>query len=167
MTHILRKFNAFVDGYSTHLEIEKITPPVVRDQVEAIKAGGLLAEFDVPLGLQKLEAGLMINSRNKLLMGKAGLTPGKSTRTTFRGAAVSEIDGSQRDEILIIQGRFNVDSNDWQAQAKADTDYKIGSITYYKHLINGELLYEIDLLNMICIVEGVDQWADLRGGIGL
>ncbi|MBI1495411.1 phage major tail tube protein [Halocynthiibacter styelae] len=167
MTHILRKFNAHVDGYSTHLEIEKITPPLVRDQVEAIKAGGLLGELDVPLGVQKLEAGLMVNSRNKLLMGKAGLTPGKSTRVTFRGVSVSEIDGSQQDEVLIIQGRLNVDSNDWQAQSKTDTDYKIGSITYYKHLIDGQLVYEIDLLNMIGVVDGVDQWADIRGGLGL
>lgn len=167
MTQILRKFNAFVDGYSTHLEIEKITPPAVRDQVESIKAGGLLAELDMPLGYQKLEAGLLINSRQKKLMVKAGLTPGKSTRTTFRGVSISEIDGSQQNEVLIVQGRLNAESSDWQAQSKADTNYKIGSITYYKHLVDGELIYEIDLLNMIAIVDGVDQWAEIRGGLGL
>lgn len=167
MTQIMRKFNAFVEGHSLHLEIEKLTPPAVRDVVETIKAGGLLAELDVPLGYQKLEAGLVINSRQKKLMTKAGLTPGKSTRTTFRGVAISELDGSQQDEVIILQGRLNAEAGDWQAQSKADTNYKIGTITYYKHLVGGERVYEIDLLNMIAIVDGVDQWAEIRGGLGL
>ncbi len=166
MTHVLRNFTAFVDGYDARLSIAELTPPVVRDLVEEVKAGGLLAPMDVPLGLQKLEASLKVNARLKPLMKNVGMTPGKFIRPTFRGVSISEIDGSQQNETLIMQGRLNVDANTWAAQSVSQMDFKIGSISYFKHIVDGSTLYEIDLVNMICSVDGDDQWADIRSGLG-
>ncbi len=166
MTQVLRKFNAFVEGYSTHLEIEETTPPNVRDQVETIKAGGLLAEYDVALGLQKLEASIKLNSRQRELMKHAGLAPGIHRMITFRGVGVSEIDGSSQNEVMSLTGRLNMDQGNWQAQSTAMTEYKIGSILFYKHVVNGSVLHHIDLKNFIGIVDGVDHWADMRSGLG-
>lgn len=167
MTQILRRFTAFVEGYDTRLEIEEITPPLVRDLAEEVKAGAMLAPMDAPLGLQKLEASMKLNSRQKALMKQAGITPGKFVSITFRVVSISEIDGGQQNEVLVIKGRLNVDGNSWSANSASTTDYKIGSINYYQHRVDGELLYEIDIINCICIVDGVDQWADLRAGLGL
>lgn len=166
MTQVLRKFNAFVEGYSTHLEVEEVTPPNVRDQVETIKAGGLIAEYDVALGLQKLEASIKLNSRQRELMKHVGLAPGVHKMITFRGVGVSEIDGSQQDEVMSITGRLNLDQGNWQAQSTAMTEYKIGSILFYKHVIAGSVVHHIDLKNFIGIVDGTDVWAGLRGGLG-
>ncbi len=167
MTHILRNFTAFVDGYDLRLEVEELTPPVVRDQTEETKAGALDAPVDIPLGLQKLEAGLKINSRQKELMKKAGLGPGKTIRITFRGVSISEIDGSQQNELLVMQGRINADAGAWAAQTVSKTDFKIGTITYYKHLVDGASVYEIDLFNFVRVIGGVDQLAGVRNGLGL
>lgn len=166
MTQILRNFTAFVDGYDTRLSVAEITPPLVRDAVEEMKSGGLLAPMDVPLGLQKLEAGLKINARIRPLMRQVGMTPGKFVRPTFRGVSISEIDGSQQNETLVMQGRLNIDANTWAAQGASQMDFKIGSITYFKHVVDGSTLYEIDLINFVCIVDGTDQWADIRSGLG-
>lgn len=167
MTQILRRFTAFVEGYDTRLEVEEITPPLVRDLTEEVKAGGMLAPTDAPLGLQKLEASIKLNSRQKALMKQAGLTPGKFVSITLRGVSVSEIDGSQQNEVLVIRGRLNVDGNTWTANSASSTDYKISSISYYQHRVDNKLLYEIDIINCVCVVDGVDQWADLRAGLGL
>ncbi len=166
MTHVLRNFTAFVDGYDARLSVAELTPPVVRDLVEEIKAGGLLAPMDIPLGLQKLEAAIKVNARLRPLMKQVGMTPGKFIRPTFRGVSISEIDGSQQNETLIMQGRLNIDANTWAAQSVSQMDFKIGSISYFKHIIDGSTLYEIDLVNMICMVDGNDQWADIRSGLG-
>ncbi|MGR3486037.1 MAG: phage major tail tube protein [Paracoccaceae bacterium] len=166
MTHVLRKHNAFVEGYSTHLECEDVTPPNIQDQVETIKAGGLIAEYDVTVGLKKLEAKLKLNSRNRLLMGQAGLAPGVHRSITFRGVAVSEIDGTQQDEVMQITGRMNGDAGNWAAQSTAMMEYSIGSILFYRHLVNGSVLHHVDVKNFICIVDGVDQWAGMRSGLG-
>ncbi len=127
----------------------------------------MLAPLDVPLGLQKLEAGLKVNARLRPLMKQVGLTPGKFVRPTFRGVSVSEIDGAQQNEVLTMQGRLNVDGNTWTAQSISTMEFKLGSITYYKHVIDGNPLYEIDLVNCIAVIDGVDQWADIRSGLGL
>lgn len=166
MTQILRNFTAFVEGYDTRLSIAEIGPPLVRDLVEEVKAGGLLAPMDVPLGLQKLEASLKVNARIRPLMKQVGMTPGKFIRPTFRGVSVSEIDGSQQNEVLVMQGRLNIDANTWAAQSASQMDFKLGSITYYKHIVDGSTLYEVDLINFVCIVDGEDQWADIRAGLG-
>jgi len=164
--HIQRKFNAFVDGHSTHLEVEGVTVPNVQDAVEELKAGGLMAPVDVPVGLQKLEAGIKINTRQKALMSKLGLAMGTTTPITFRSVNVSEVDGSQEDEVISITGRLNANNGGWEAQGVPKDDYKIGTITYYKHTINGEVVHHIDLMNMICVVNGEDQWASYRSGLG-
>ena len=166
MTQVLRKFNAFVEGYSTHLEIEELTPPNIRDQVETIKAGGLIGEYDESLGLQKLEASIKLNSRQKQLMKHVGLAPGVHKMITFRGVGVSEIDGSQQDEVMSISGRLNLDQGNWQAQSGAPTEYKIGSILFYKHVIAGSVVHHFDLKNFIGIVDGIDVWAEVRSGMG-
>lgn len=167
MTQVLRRFTAFVDGYDTRLIVDELTPPLVRDQVEEIKAGGLLGPLDVPLGLQKLEAGLKVNALVRPLMKQVGMTPGKHVRPTFRGVTISEIDGTQENHVLVMQGRLNVDANTWTAQSVATMEFKLGSITYYKHTVDGRPLYEIDLLNCVCVIDGVDQWADIRSGLGM
>jgi len=167
MTQILRNMNAFVDGYSTHLEIEELTPPKLMDQSETTKAGGLIAEYDVSLGLQKLEASLKLNSLQKEAMKLVGLAPGVHKRITFRGHAVSEIDGSTGDHVIVLEGRLQFDPGNWVAQSAAKTDYKLASVLFYKHTINGDVVYHIDLKNMVQIVNGIDQMADTRSSLGL
>ena len=94
------------------------------------------------------------------------MPPGIFIRPTFRGVSISEVDGSQQNETLIMQGRLNIDANTWAAQSVSQMDFKIGSISYFKHILDGSTLYEIDLINMICMVDGSDQWADIRSGLG-
>lgn len=164
---IQRAFNAFADGFSTHLVIEGITPPNVQDAVEEIKAGGLLMAVDIPLGFQKMEAMIKVNARQQELMTKAGLAPGARRPYTFRSVAKSEIDGGQQDEVIILDGRLNTNYAGWQAQSVPKDEYKISTIFNYKHTINGRTIHHIDLLNYIGIVDGVDHFADIRNGLGL
>ncbi len=167
MAHILRNFTAHIEGYDTRLEIKSITPPLVRDKTDEATGGALLAPMDVPMGLQKLEAGFKVNARSRDLMKHAGLRPGMFIRPTFRGVSISEIDGSQQDEVLTFQARLNCDGNEWAAGSISEIDFKLTSISYYRHLVNGADLYEIDIVNAVQRINGVDQMASIRRGLGL
>jgi len=166
MTQIIRHINAFVEGYSTHLELEELMPPKLQDQSEETKAGGLIAGYDVSFGFQKLEASIKLTSQQKQVMRHVGLAPGVHKRITFRGHAVSEIDGSNEDHVIVIEGRLQSDPGNWAAQTAAKPEYKIASILYYRHLVSGNVMHHIDLKNMIGIVDGVDQYADARSSLG-
>lgn len=164
--HIQRKFNAFVEGHSTHLEIEGCTPPNLQDATEEIKAGGLLGAVDVPTGFQKMEAMIKVHARQKAIMTQVGLVPGAQSKITMRSVNLSEVDASQEDEVISLTGRLNAQDASWEAQAVPKDEYRIGTILFYKHTINGAVIHHIDLLNFIGIVNGVDVWADMRGGLG-
>lgn len=167
MPHIQRKFNAFVDGYSTHTECEGVTVPNLQDVLEETKAGGLIMGFEVPMGFQKMEAGIKVNSRQKVLMKRVGLVPGVFSRITFRSVNIDEFNGEQDNEVINITGRLNANNGGWEAQSIPKDDYKINSIPYYKHTINGEVIHHVDIQNFIGIVAGVDVWSSISSGLGL
>lgn len=166
MTQIIRHLNAFVEGYSTHLELEELMPPKLQDQSEETKAGGLIAAYDVSFGFQKLEASIKLASQQREVMKHVGLAPGVHKRFTFRGHAVSEINGEKEDHVIVIEGRLQSDPGNWAAQTIAKPDYKIASILFYRHLVAGSVMHHIDLKNMIGIVNGVDQYSDARNALG-
>jgi hypothetical protein len=55
-----------------------------------------------------------------------------------------------------------------EAEAGKKSNFKVKSnLTYYKYVEDGKVLVEIDLVNMIEIVDGVDRLADQRRAIGM
>ncbi|MDG3455355.1 phage major tail tube protein, partial [Klebsiella pneumoniae] len=59
-----------------------------------------------------------------------------------------------------------VDSGEWKTGESNTT--KVSSVNSYAKLtINGEVLYEVDVINMIEIVDGVDLMEEHRNAIGL
>ncbi|MHA1524241.1 MAG: phage major tail tube protein [Alphaproteobacteria bacterium] len=165
MKHILRGFNAFVEGVSTHLEIEELTPPLPTDNMEDFVVGG--QAVGIPIGHEALEASFKLTSWNTDVMKRMGLAPGVTSRVTFRGQTVSEVDGATQEIVIIIVGRINPNPDSWNAQGKSGIEYSIGSIAYFKHSVDNVVVHEVDVVNMIRIVDGVDQWTDRRSALGL
>jgi P2 family phage contractile tail tube protein len=68
---------------------------------------------------------------------------------------------------LVVRGRHKeVDSGEWKTGESSTT--KVSSTNSYAKLtINGEVLYEVDLVNMIEIVDGVDLMEEHRNALGL
>ncbi|TGD45554.1 phage tail protein, partial [Salmonella enterica subsp. enterica serovar Poona] len=68
---------------------------------------------------------------------------------------------------LGVRGRHKeVDAGEWKTGESSSTK---GSSTnsYAKLTINGEVLYEVDLVNMVEIVSGVDLMEAHRNALGL
>lgn len=167
MNNLLRNYTAYVQGVSNHLAVDELTPPEVMDKMEAARGGGMQAEVDVPVGLEKMAAAMKFKGRDPSVMARAGLAPGTRERVTFRGFTVSEIDGSEHAEMLIIEGRIQQKGDAWKTGSIVGVSYPIQSITYYKHVIDGLLIHEIDLINAIQIVNGIDQMTGARSALGL
>ncbi|MEL6785343.1 MAG: phage major tail tube protein, partial [Pseudomonadota bacterium] len=55
----------------------------------------------------------------------------------------------------------------WSAGSKSGVEYPITSISYYKLVVDGEVVHEIDMVNLIQIVDGEDQMKEHRANIGL
>lgn len=167
MNNILRNFTAYVDGSSLHLPINEITPPEIMDKMASTNGGGMLGEVDVAVGLEKLEAEIKLDDRNAAMMARAGMAPGLRERITFRGFTVSEIDGSEHAEMIIIEGRLQQKGDAWKKGSVVGVSYPIKGIVYYKHVIDGQVIHNIDMLNAVQIVNGIDQASGMRTALGL
>jgi hypothetical protein len=69
--------------------------------------------------------------------------------------------------MLIIEGRIQQKGDAWKTGSIVGVSYPITSITYYKHVIDGQLIHEIDMVNAIQIVNGIDQGTGMRTALGL
>ena len=59
-----------------------------------------------------------------------------------------------------------VDPGEWAAGSKAEFKYAV-DVTYYKLEIDGRVMFEIDPINCVRVIDGVDQLADVRNALGL
>jgi P2 family phage contractile tail tube protein len=162
---ILRNFTWWVNGFSQHLEIEELTPPAIKDKLEAVRIGPF--EVDVPLGLEKLEAKVSMFTRNADIMVQMGIGPGLRLQSTFRGQTVDELDGTSHTEIIVMQHRVSGEAKAWKSGDKSGLEYTLNSILYYKHTIDARPIHELDPTNVVGIVNGVDHWRPIREALGM
>ena len=59
-----------------------------------------------------------------------------------------------------------LDMGDWKPGDKAENKYAM-ALQYYKLEVDGRVMYEIDMVNCVRVIDGVDQMADVRSALGL
>lgn len=158
--------NLFVDGTSFQGDVPSLVLPKVSVKTEEYRAGGMDAPIEMDMGLEKLESSFVTNGVRKEAMKYFGLADQTAFNGSFRGAFKG-----QKGEITAVAATIRgmlkeVDPGDWKAGDKAEFKYAV-AVTYYKLEIDGTVMYEIDPVNSIRVVNGVDQLAATRTALGL
>lgn len=163
----LKLMNVFNNGVSFLGVAEEIELPKLSMKIEEFRTGGMIGEVGINLGLEKLE----------LTHKYAGIVP-----ELFAGFASERIDSElirfagayQQDDTgdviaveVLMRGRHTeLDGGNSKAGEKTETSVK-SLLTYYKLTIDGRDSLEIDLLNSVFKVDGVDRYAKHKAAIGL
>lgn len=162
----LKNFNFSVDGTSYLGETTEVTQPKLAMKLEGYRAGGMMAEVDVNMGLEKLELGFKIGGHEEDLIKLFG-GPISGNVFRFNGAYQHDDDDSVDAVELVCRGRI-VELDEGNAKSGDDTEHSYeSSLTYYKKTVNGVDIVEIDTLNQIYIVDGKDRLAEIRKAMGL
>ncbi|MCG8995053.1 phage major tail tube protein [Laribacter hongkongensis] len=162
----LKLFSVFHNGIEFLGEATELTLPKLAVKTEAYRGGGMLAEVDIDLGLEKLElehsyGGLMYD-----IFKDFGITRIDGTLLRFMGSYQREDTGEVDAVEITVRGR-HVEIDPGSAKAGDDTEFKVKtSLTYYKLTVNGSTLIEVDAINLIYIVDGVDRLEAHRAAIG-
>ena len=167
LPNILKQFNLFDDGNSLLGEIEEVGLPKLGRKTEAYQGGGMLGPVDIDLGNEKLELEITCGGwlRNAVL--SYGQAKAASSAWRFAGAYQRDDTGDVMAVEIHARGRFSeIDRGKAKVGDKSQTKLK-ASLTYYKEVIDGVTLLEIDLLNFVFIVNGVDMLDKQRKAIGL
>jgi len=163
---ILKNFNAYVDGRGYAGRIEEITLPKLTIKTEEYQGAGMSAPVEIDLGMEKLEMELTFSEYDPELFKLFGLTNGSEFALTIRGAlqATGRLaqGGGTTGVVINVRGYFkDMDFDSWKPAEKASLKCSV-ACNYYKLTIGDIELIEIDPVNMIRNVNGVDQLTEIR-----
>lgn len=158
--------NLFVDGINFSGDVPELSLPKVTVKTEAYRAGGMDAEIDMDMGLEKLESSFTTNGVRKDALKFFGLVDGAAFNASFRGSFRGQ-KGAFVGVTATLRGMLKeVDPGSWKPGDKAEFKYNIG-VSYYKLEIDGTVMYEIDPVSSVRVINGVDQLIQMRNQLGL
>lgn len=165
----LKYLNLFNDANSYQGVVEEVTLPKLTRKLEAFRGGGMNGSASVDLGLDDgaLDAEITLGGIEAQIYKQWGIAKVDGVPLRFVGSF-------QRDDTaeivaveVVMRGRFSeIDSGNYKQGDNTQTKLSAKN-TYYKLTMDGNVLIEVDTVNMIEIVNGVDLLEKHRSAIGL
>lgn len=163
---VVKNWQMFADGRGYAGQCSEYTPPVLTVLTEDFRGGGMDAPEAIDMGMEGMEGSFVLNSYDRDMLSLFGMVDGGNVALSWRGASqdadgtVEAIEHSIRAKITVVdQGSFTAG----EMQSTTFT-YKAH---YYRLRIDGRVVHEVDVRNMVRIINGEDQVANQRRAIGL
>ncbi|MGU2289677.1 phage major tail tube protein [Pseudomonas aeruginosa] len=158
--------NLFVDGVSFAGDVPSLTLPKLTVKTEEYRAGGMDGSVDMDQGLERMEASFSTNGVRREVLRLFGLADGDGFNGVFRGA-FRDRSGRSTGVVATLRGMLKeVDAGDWKAGELAEFKFSLG-VSYYRLEVGGRVMYEIDPIGCVRVIDGVDQLADVRAALGM
>lgn len=163
---VLKNFHLLVDGRGYAGQVDEYTPPVLNIQTEDYRGGGMDAPVAISMGMEKLETSFALIAYDKDVLALWGVAQGSEVPMTVRGALESH-SGTVTPVVHTMRGKIrSIDSGTWQAGQKPQLKFTL-DLTYYKLEHNGQVVHEIDVVNMVRTINGIDVLAEIRGALAI
>lgn len=170
MPRKLKHMNVFINGYNYQGVAKSITLPKLTRKLENYRGAGMNGSAPVDLGLDDdaLSAEVSLGGfPDEVIWELYGATSASAMPVRFAGSYQRDDTGETVPVEVEMRGRQKeLDSG--EAKMGEDTESKVSLVcTYYKLTMNGKELVEIDTINMVEKVNGVDRLAEHRRNVGL
>lgn len=163
----LKHFATFKDGVSYMGEMPEVGLPKLTRKMEEYRSGGMNAPVKLDFGMEAMEAELTAAGYMKELFDTWGTLRHDGTLLRFAGSLQGDDNESWDSLEVVMRGRFS-EIDPGKAKAGEKTEIKLkAEISYYKLSINGQVLIEIDAVNFIEVVNGIDRLAQVRAALGI
>jgi hypothetical protein len=164
---VLKNFNIFNAGQSYMGVAEEVKLPKLSRKFDDFRGGGMDGSVSIDLGQEKLEAELTCGGFMSQVFEQYGCTKVDGVMLRFAGAYQRDDTAAMQAVEVIMRGRHQeIDMGGAKGGDKGKLTVK-SFLTYYKLTVDNKVLIEIDILNMIFVVNGVDLLAEQRRAIGL
>ncbi|MDX2109203.1 MAG: phage major tail tube protein [Verrucomicrobiota bacterium] len=158
-----KNLNYFLNGLSYHGRVQEVTPPKVEIKTEEDRSGGLDTPVEHDMGTNVL-IGEFSASHYDAEIAKTFGKPGQTH--VFKGTYV-DLSKAENNVTITMTGMTKaIDPGSWKSGSNAPCKATTTCV-YYKLEINGAVIHEIDALNMVRIIDGVDQLAAQRAALGI
>lgn len=163
---VLKKMHVFADAVSWFGETNAITLPNLGRQMEEYR-GSFSRPIKIDLGGTALELEIKKAGLSSDVATKIGQTLLDGNTVRFAGAYQSDDTGEFTSVEVYMRGRVEEVARGEQKVGAIGEETIKYTLTYYREVANGQTLVEIDILNNIEMVNGVDIDAEARAIVGL
>jgi P2 family phage contractile tail tube protein len=161
----LKNYTVHNDGDNYVGQVKEISLSKIAAKMEGYRGGGMLGEVKVDLGLEGLEMEETYGGMVPGILRQMGAVTHDACQTRFTGAYQDDQTGAVTAGELIVRGRPE-EIDPGNAQAGSDTEWKVKrALSYLRWTIGGRVEVEIDMVNCIYIVGGVDRMAQIRAAM--
>lgn len=163
---VRKAISLFVNGKGYAGQIEDFNAPKLAQKVEAFRAGGMNAEIDLRMGMEKMECDFSLVQYSADVLALFGVAAGSTVPLVAR-EALESYDGTVTPVIHTMFGTIlSLDPGTSQSGNKTTLKAMV-SLTYYKLQHGSRVVQEIDVPNMVHVVDGVDVLAAQRAALGI
>ena len=163
---ILKYLNLIVDGRGYAGKIEEYNAPDLTISTEEFRGGGMDAAIDIDMGMEKMTTSFVLTSYDADVLALWGIKDGSTVQFTAKGSLESE-NGTRTAISHHMQGKLiSLARGTWGSGAKPSLTVTV-SLRYYREVHGQRTINEIDVINMVRVINGVDQLAEHRANIGL
>lgn len=165
----LKHLNMFVDGDNWVGITESFTKATLARKFEKYRGGGMPGAADTDMGLddEALATSFVVGGYVVDLVRKMSAAKADGVMIRFAGSYQSDDTGDMIAVEIVCRGRFvDRDGGEQKTGENTQTTMNMTNV-YYKETVDGEDLIEVDVLNMIEKVNGVDMMEKHRRAIGL
>ena len=148
--------------------MEELTLPKLSRKTEEYRGGGLNGSVEIDLGMEKLEMEFTLREYSRAVLDQWGVCDAAGVGLRFLGAAVRDDSTCETDSIeVVVNGRWRELDFDTAKSGEMSTLKVMVAATYYKYLVNGDEVIEIDHVNMIEKVNGEDRLEAQRKALSI
>lgn len=162
----LKAMALFVDGQHYAGECTEVTPPTLERETEDYRAGGMNGPVKLDMGGSELTMKLKMAGHVAAMVAQYG---GSLSGTQLRLVQAVQADDAEAVQgvELVARGRMTkFDPGTAKVGDLTEHEYEF-ALTYIKWVDNGTTQVEVDYVNMIENVGGVDRMAQTRAVLGI
>ena len=165
----LKNMNLFNDGLSYVGVSKSVTLPTLSRKMEAWRGAGMEGPVKVDMGHNDdgIQLEWTLGGWDMTVLKQFGAVAVDAVQLRWAGSVQRDDTAEVSAVEVVVRGRHEeIDFGD--AESGEDTEHSITTTcSYYKLTVDGEVIFEIDLLNFVYIVDGNDMLAEHRAAIGL
>ena len=169
MPRKLKNLNLFNDGNSYLGLVKSLTLPALGRKMEAYRGGGMNGPVKADLGMSDdgIQFEWKTGGLDLISLRQFGAVNASSVALRFSGPYQQDDTGETSNVEVVVRGRHEtIEMGD--AQPGEDTEHSMTTTcSYYKLTVDGEEIIEIDLLNFVEKVNGVDMLEKHRTAMGI
>ena len=169
MPRKLKNMNLFNDANSYLGVCKSATPPPLSRKMEGYRGGGMNGPVKADLGWSDdgIQFEWTLGGLDLIALKQFGAVKADGVMLRWVGAYQQDDTGEVIAVEMVVRGRHEtIEMGD--AAPGEDTEHSITTTcSYYKLVVNGEVIIEVDLLNFIEIIDGVDMLEAQRKALGI